>query len=262
MNYHRNCLLLCTALVASSGVSQGADAAMEEPETPLVSGSLTLAVNTHFISYGHDIWATGDSWSDPLFNPSLELSFDLGGGFSAILGTWWDVNDNAPSSIGNAIQEVDVWTGIAYTRGKWNFALVYQEWLYASQSERIVDFKVGYDHWLNPSVMFHGRVDIGEQLGLDEGLVTVLGIAPGKEFESFSLSFPLNVAFDTDNYHGGDAGFSFVSLGIGADVPLTFMRGDWTFKAGVTGYHTNDDVIAVNADSEFITGTAGISLAF
>jgi opacity protein-like surface antigen len=238
------------------------DAVMEEPEAPVVTGTLSLTGNTHFISYGQDIWGAGTSWDAPIFNPSIELSYDLGGGFSAILGTWWDLNNNAPSNIGNVIQEVDAWIGLGYGAGDWSFTLLYQEWMYASQSERIVDFIVGYDHWLNPSLTLHARVDHDIGPDFSNGLATVLGIAPGTEAGPVSFSFPVNVAFDTDEFHGGDAGFSFASVGAGASVPLTFLRGAWTLDAGVTFYHTNDDVIPSNPDEDFLTGSLGVTLAF
>ena len=236
------------------------DAVAETPPTPFVTGTLNLVVDTHFISYGQDVWAAGNSWSDPLFHPSLELNFDLGRGFKGTLGTWWDVNDNASSSIGGAIQEIDVWSGLSYGVKDWNFFLLYQELMYASQSERIIDFKTTYSHWLNPNLVLHARVDGAKPF--DTGLALVLGIAPSKRVSIVTIFLPVNVAFDTHNFHGGDAGFSFVSVGVGASVPLKFIRGNWSFNVGVNYYHTNPEVIPVNPKSNFLTGSAGITLLF
>ncbi|MES2706188.1 MAG: hypothetical protein V4726_06235 [Verrucomicrobiota bacterium] len=234
------------------------------PVADAVTGTLGLNYNTHFISYGQDIWAGGDSFGDnSTFNPSFELNIDLGHGFKGIIGTWWDVNKNVDSDIGDAIQEVDVWAGLGYTVDKWSFSLLYQEWMYASQSERIVDFKIAYaDGLINPSLLFHGRVDIDEALGLDTGLVTVLGIAPGAKAGPVTFTFPIQVAADTDGFHGGDSGFSFASAGVTFSVPLKFMPGDWAVNGGVTYYHTNDDVIVTNPDTDFLTGTIGLGLTF
>jgi hypothetical protein len=264
-----------TTLIASlaSLASATSVSAVEEAETPSVSGTLNLSGNTHFVSYGQDIWGVGNDWGEnsPVFNPSIELSLDLGKGWSGILGTWWDVNNNADSSIGNAIQEVDVWAGLGYGVDKWSFTLLYQDWMYAEQSERIVDFIVAYDHWLNPSLTLHARVDHGipaaeidgREHDFDNGLAVVLGIAPGKELGPVALSFPLKVAFDTDGYHAGDAGFSFASAGVNASIPLSFItKGDWTFSTGLIFYYTNDDVIPTNPDDAFITANAGVSLSF
>jgi hypothetical protein len=234
--------------------------AVEETEEKVVSGVLNLDLNTHFISYGQDVWAAGAAWDDPLFNPSLELTIALGGNFNFILGTWWDVNDNADSSIGDAIQEIDVWAGFSYIAGPVTFKLLYQEWLFASDSERIVDFIVAVDTLLNPSLTVHGRVDgNGPQ---EEGVVFVLGIAEGFEAGPFTFNFPLNVAFATDEYHGGDAGFAYVSVGATASVPVPFLPGDWSAHAGVTYYHTDSGVIPTNPDEDFVTGNIGLTLAF
>jgi len=241
---------------------QPAGTISEPAESPFVTGTLALTVDTHFISYGADVWGAGDNWDDPLFHPMLELNFDLGKGFTGILGTWWDVNSNAPSSIGDVIQEVDVWIGVAYGYKDFNFTVLYQDWMYAGDIERIVDLKAGYAHWLNPSLTLHFRVDEGASGG-DNGLATVLGVAPGTSWKDVSFSFPVNVAFDTDNFHGGDAGFSFASVGAAASVPMKFIpKGDWTFNVGVTYYFTNDDVIPNNPEDSFLTGTAGIVLGF
>ena len=229
-----------------------------EKETPFVTGVLSATVDTHFISYGQDVWALGNNWSDALFHPYGELNFDLGGGFQAYINTWWDVNDLAPSPIGGNIQEIDVNAGIYYTKDKWKFALGYGAWIYAEQVEHIIDGKVMYnDGLINPFLMLHGRVDSG--LAFDNGLVTQVGIAPGTKLGPVSLSFPITVSFDTDDFHGGDAGFAYVSAGIAATIPIVDHV---ALALGATYYHTNDDVIPVNPDDDFITGSAGIVVSF
>ena len=260
-------VMAAAPLLASTSVKADAPPVTEE-ETPFVTGTLSLMVDTHFVSYGFDVWGAGENWDDPLFHPMLELNFDLGEGFKGILGTWWDVNNNQDTdatSIGNnKIQEVDVWAGVGYSMGDWSFTALYQEWMFAGQSERIVDLKAGYAHFLNPSLTLHFRVD--NDLGLDNGLATVLGIAPGTSWEDISFSFPVNVAFETDGFHGGDSGWSFASVGASASVPLKFIpKGDWTFSAGLTYYFTSEDVIpsnAINGEENFLTGTAGVVLTF
>jgi hypothetical protein len=253
-------------LLSHAAVQAGTTTAAKEvtpPETAeekVVSGTLSLMVNTHFISYGSDVWAAGTDWDDVLFNPSIELTIDLGSGFNFIIGTWWDVNDNADSDIGGAIQEVDVWAGLSYTTGPLSFTLLYQEWMYAEQSERIVDFKIGYDTFLSPYILVHGRVDNG--LDADNGVVGVLGGSYDFEAGIVSFSIPASVAFATDGFHGGDGGFAYVSAGLTATVPLEFLPGDWSLTGGVTYYHTNSDVIPNNPDDDFVTGSIGLTLAF
>jgi len=262
-NYIKYVAAVMAAAPLMAGTCVQADAPpVTEEETPFVTGTLALMVDTHFVSYGADVWGAGTEWKDALFHPMLELNMDLGGGFTGILGTWFDVNDNAPTSIGDSVQEVDVWLGLGYGYEDFSFTLLYQDWMYAGSIEKIVDLKVGYSHFLNPSLTLHFRVDEGASGG-DEGLATVLGIAPGTSWEDISFSFPVNLAFDSGGFHGGDAGWSFLSVGASASIPLSFIpKGDWSFSAGLTYYFTNDDVIPGNVDESFLTGTAGVTLAF
>ncbi len=228
------------------------------PSEPFVTGNLTLAYNTHFISYGHDIWNAGNAWDDGLFNPSMELAFNLGNGLQIYLNTWFDVNDNMVSDIGGDVQEVDVNVGLYYTKDKWKFQLGYGAWMYASQVEHIIDGKISYsDGFWNPFVMLHGRV--GDDLPFDTGLVAQLGIAPSKTFGAVTVSMPVTVSFDTDNFHGGDSGFAYASVGLGASIPLWKQT---TLNLAATYYHTIDDVISVNRDEDFVTGSAGITISF
>lgn len=247
---------------AFAGTKSGkapAPAVTPAPETPFVTGTLGLTVNTHFNSYGQDIWAAGNSFSDPLFNPMLELNFDLGGGWTGIIGTWWDVNDNAPTTIGSSIQEIDVWGGFAYTMDKWKFTLLYQSWNYASQIEHIVDLKIAYnDGVLNPFLMLHGRTGI-EIPGFDEGLVAQLGIGPSKTVGYFTFSFPVSVSFDTDGFHSGDAGFAWAQAGVNITYAISKHL---SMGVGVAYNYTNSDVIPTNPDESFVSGSAGLTLTF
>ncbi len=253
-------LTAMSSLHAIAGTSPKAPASVAPPpDTPFVTGSLSLMLNTHFVSYGQDIWGAGNSFDDPLFNPSLELVFDLGGGLKGIVGTWWDVNDNATSSIGNRIQEIDVWTGLSYGVGDFTFTLLYQAWMYAEQTEHIVDLKIAYaDGFLNPFLMLHGRVGI-DIPGFEEGLVTQLGIAPSKTWGDLTLTVPISVAADTDGFHSGSSGFSFASGGISLAYAISKHV---SFSIGATAYYTNDSVIPTNPDDFFVTGSTGFTVTF
>lgn len=259
------------------------DPAMAEPviaEEPgmKVSGSLSLDWNSHFISYGFDVWAGGTSWSNSTFNPAAEVVFDLEY-FSVILGTWWDVNSNASSSIGGQLQEVDVYYGISIPVADFSFGITYQDWMYGGQVETILDLSVGYDDsalWgdfmggdfaLNPSLVFHQRLS-GD--GLEDHFAVVVGVAPGftlVESETFGvdLSVPVNVGFFEGDFHGGDdSGFGYFSVGAQFSTPLTFIPseyGSWALNYGLTLYVTDDDVIP-NEDDTFVTGNVGVSLSF
>lgn len=251
-------LLTLTGIHALAGTPATPPPAPAE-ESPFVTGTLSLTLDTHFVSFGQDVWAAGNDWDDFLFHPSLELNFNLGNGWSGVLGTWWDVNDNAATNIGTYIQEIDIWAGISKTSGDWKTTLLYHNWMYASQNEEAVELKVAYNgfYGLNPSLLLHYRFDDG--IAFDTGLVAVAGIAPGTKAGPVSLTFPVQVAFDTEGYHGGDAGFSFASAGVNASMPLTK---NVALNLGVTYYYTNDDVIPGNPDDDFITGSTGITISF
>lgn len=223
-----------------------------------VSGTLDLSYNSHFISYGLDVWGAGNDFgTDATFNPSVNLDYAITDDLTFSIGTWLDINNNTEDSIGGDVQEIDFWAGLGYSFGSHNVSATFQSWVYGSDTEQIVDIGYGYDHWLNPSVLAHFRVSEGASGG-NNGVFFVLGVEPGKEFESFSLSFPVAVAFTPDDFHGNDSGFGYASAGVQASYPIA--RG-WALNGGLTGYLTNDDVTG-NTDENFITGNVGVSLDF
>jgi len=230
-----------------------------------VSGSLSFDVNTHFISYGLDVWGAGNNWSDGLFNPSLELAWAVSDSTSIVLGTWWDINDNAVSDIGGRIQEIDVWTGISHDFGGWSATLLYQAWMFGGGTEQIVDLILGLDAPFSPSLTIHGRLDEGASGG-DTGVVGVLGADLWSgELGAVSVGLPLAAAFATDGFHGGDGGFAYASGGISVSTPLDFIRpefGAWDLHAGVTAYYTDNAVIPSNPDDFFVTGSIGVGVSF
>ena len=258
---------------------------LEPVEEKGVSGTLSLDAYTHFVSYGTDVWSDGSSMSQWGFNPSLELSWDLGAGFSFSLGTWWDVNskteDRAPSganpdntdfSVGGNIQEIDVWGTLGWSNDFVSTSVTYQEWYFGESTERIVDYAVGLDTFLSPSLLLHQRVQAGA-VG-DEGLVLVGGIEYGFEVGGFAFAVPVNVGFMlTDDFHfdGADSGYGYTSVGLQTSIALPFLDsigGEWAFNGGVTYYTTNNDVVnpgesgEFNSQNDFLTANAGISCSF
>lgn len=258
-----------------AGMSAATAGEMVEPTLPpapepakKISGSLAFDAYSHFISYGADVWDDGDEFGNFAFNPSLELTFDLGGGLSASLGTWWDVNDKGGDSFGGHLEEIDVWAGLSYTKGIYTVSATYQQWYYGDSTEEILDLGLAIDTFLSPSLTIHQRIDAGASGG-DEGTIAVLGLEHGFEAGPVSFSVPLNVAyFITDDFHGpgADSGFGYASLGLGASVPLEFMSdslgGDWAFNAGLTYYVTNDDVVIGDPEDSFLVTNFGISCDF
>ena len=85
-----------TAGVAQAGTTETmmTPAPAPAPADDVISGTLTLDINTHFISYGLDVWSDDNPQINELnFNPMLELAFALPNDFTFTLGSWADVND-------------------------------------------------------------------------------------------------------------------------------------------------------------------------
>lgn len=276
-----NALVLKSALLATvlgTTVSRAGEPVTPAP-APVIktetedhfSGTLNLDLNSHFISYGQDVWGDGNDLAGGTFNPALELTWALPSNFSFILGTWWDVNGKVPSAIGGRIQEVDIWAGLGYKIGDFSITGLYQNWHYAGADEQIVDIKLAYDCLLSPSIVIHNRVDPGASGG-NNGTVIVAGISHSLDVGPVTLSFPLNVAFFTDDdYHSGsiDSGVGYGSLGINATLPLKFIDesyGAWNIHGGFTYYLTDGDVVgntrSGRPDNDFLTANIGIGCAF
>jgi len=249
-----------------------------------ISGAAGIDYNTHFILWGYDVWGQGDTWgAKSTLNPWAELSFDLGT-FTATVGTWWDVNDNAPPSIGSQIQEIDMYYGISTSWEDFSFGIMYQDWYYGGSTEKVVDFTVGYDDseiWggdfaLNPSFTAHRLLSGGEITGVkDAGWAFAAVIEPGftlieSETMPVDVTIPVAVLFGDDDFYA-DSGVASVSVGAIFSMPVSCIPseyGEWTMTAGVTYYMQDDDALpnpaagGINPDDEFLTGTIGLSLSF
>jgi len=270
--------LLKSALLATL---LGTSAAMAgEPEKPMApapepeskfSGTLNFDYNTHFISYGFDVWGDGNDLDAGTFNPSLELTWKLPNNFSAILGTWWDVNGKGSDPLGGSIQEVDVWGGFGYTYDKFSVTALYQAWNYGSATEEIVDVKFAYNCLLSPSLTVHNRIDEGASGG-HTGTILVFGLSHSLEAGPVTISFPFNLAvFLQDDFHPAstDSGIGYGSLGVAATLPLKCLGkeyGEWNLHGGVTYYMTDNGVVGNeafgNPDNNFFTANIGIGCAF
>jgi hypothetical protein len=230
--------LMAPAAHAEEGVADGLN----------VSVAVNLELNSHFVSYGLDVWGAGRSWgSKSTLNPSIEFEFDFNY-VSVVFGTWWDVNDNAASSIGGDLQEIDVWVGASFDYEGFTFGVMYQAWMYGGGTEKILDISVAYDDselWggdfaLNPSVVFHKRLASSNidapPSGSENGWVIELGIEP--EFEIISHeTYPVTLAvpvalglFPEKGFHGTQSngrttktGYGYFSIGANLTVPLSFV---------------------------------------
>jgi hypothetical protein len=270
--------ILGSSLAAVAGTTMAGEMTTSEVTPPVmidesseigsaVSGSLSFDYNSHFISYGADVWGAGDELNDALFNPSIALTWATSESTSLTLGAWADVNDNLDAEIGKHVQEVDVWVGYSFPVGPVAASVTYQAWMYAGDIEHIVDLGLSIDAPFAPSFTVHGRVD---DFPNDSGAVFVLGAdllayGEGVSLGELSLSAPIAVAAATDGFHGGDSGYAYSSVGLKGTLPLSFIApafGEWDLHGGLTYFITEEDVIPNNPDDSFLTASFGIGTSF
>lgn len=271
---------LAAACLATGVALAPADSAHAEEAAPdYVSGTVGIDWNSHFVSYGFDVWGTGNNFGDnDVINPYAEVAFEIGD-FSLFTGFWADINDNAADSIGGDIQEIDYWVGGGYGYESWSFSVLYQSWNYAGGIEHILDVNIGYDDTgliiddfaFNPSLTIHNRIG-SDNLGLDNGTILVFGVGPGftiyeDEGTTIDMSIPVSVGISLEDSYftaGGESGYAYTSVGAAFSMPMTFIAegyGDWSLGAALTMFFTQGSVYN-NNDDNFITGTLGVSLAF
>ncbi|MGJ8657709.1 MAG: hypothetical protein ACSHX6_14775 [Akkermansiaceae bacterium] len=251
---------LGTVAITTSSLFAGDFATPIAPETPVeskLSGSLSLDLNSHFISYGFDVWGGGDSLtSKPTFNPSVGLDYALTESLTLSTGFWLDVNGH--HGVNTKVQETDIWIGAAYTQGIATYSATYQTWQYASDSEIILDLGVSFDTFLSPSLTVHHRLNEGASGGFD-GTFLVLGAEHSFDLsDKFSITIPLSVGFAIDDFHTTEDGYGFASIGLQGSYALCDST---SLNAGVTFYDTDSGVIG-NPEDQFITANVGLSFSF
>lgn len=241
-----------------------------------VSGEFGVSYNSHFMSYGLDVWGAGGDFFGDKSTKFVWGSVTVAptDAFSVNFGAWADVNDNADPTIGSEIQEVDVWLGGSYTIDKVTLGATYQQWIYGGDVEEIVDLSLGYDDTglladgfaLNPGLTWHIRTEgNGSQ---EEGSVLVLSVGPSFALnESLSLTIPAGIGyFLTDDFQGGtDDGLAYSYVGGSLSYPLAFIPADygsWAMNFDLIAYFTEEASIPGNPEENFLTGSVGLTLAF
>lgn len=241
-----------------------------------ISADIAVSYNTHFISYGADVWGGGTDFygdrsttfmqGDFAYKATDQLTFTL--------TVWSDINDNTASGIGGHLQEVDFDPGFTYAFGKVTAGVTYNAWSYAGDVEESIDLSLGYDDTgllapgfsLAPKVTFHNRVSgNGAQ---QVGSAVVIGIGPSFPIgNGLSLAIPAGIAFFTTNdFQGGNKsgyGFSYIggSLGYGLDmVPAAY--GKWSVNFDLIAYFTDKKSIPGNPEENFLTGSIGLKVAY
>ncbi len=233
-----------------------------------LTGSLALDYNSHFISYGADVWGAGSDMDDFLFNPSLGFNYEVNDKLSFNAGIWLDVNDLAGD--GFAIQETDIWLGMVYGFDWGSVSVTWQNWHYGDyptdasgtvigdDTEEVLDLGISLDTFLSPSLTLHSRLGGGAGDG-NTGTMAVL--SGGYDFaasEAATISFSASVAAAISKFHTDETGYAYTSLGVSASYAVSEVT---SIYAGLTYYTTDDDVVG-NDDSDFVTINAGTSFSF
>jgi hypothetical protein len=259
------------AALSVSAVMLASTAAMAAEK---VSAEVGASYNTHFISYGADVWGGGTDfygdrsttfvWGSVTVQATDALSFNL--------GAWADVNNNTTSAIGGELQEVDVWFGGKVAIGKATVGATYQSWNYAGDVEEIIDLSLGFDDSgilpiaLNPGLIWHFRTSgNGTQ---ETGSAVVVSVGPSfKLTDTLSLTIPAGVGFFLDDgFQGGtEDGYAYSYIGGSLGIPITFIPaayGSWALNFDLIAYFTDSDAIPNNPEENFVTGSVGLKLTF
>ncbi|MFN3233610.1 MAG: hypothetical protein ACE363_15825 [Alphaproteobacteria bacterium] len=265
----------CSAVLALALTS--APALAEEEANDKVSGSVGVSYNSHFISYGLDVWGGGTEFfgSESTMFMWSDITFDLSP-FNLTFGVWGDINNNTISGTGGGIQEVDVWAGVSVDVGRFNLGVTFQQWYYASDTEGILDLSIAFDDSdllpisLSPSLTWHFRIEGNG--GQTKSSIIVLAIAPSfdlitSDAFSLNLTIPAGIGLfvDKDFQGGNKSGLGYFYIGGSLSVPLAFISssfGEWSVNFDVTYYNTSPRAIPGNVKDDFVTGSLGLSVAF
>ena len=259
-------LLAATAVAALLSTSAGAFAADK------VSADMGISYNSHFVSYGADVWGGGNAiygdnsttfvYGDLYINPTDN--------FGMFVNVWTDNNHNTTSAIGGSTQEIDLNIGGSYTVGKFTLGAAYGSWNYAGDTEESIEGSVAFDDSeispfsLSPKITYHQRIAANGTQGYGAVILGNVSHTFDLDYEGMSLTVPLTVAFFTDNF-GGKSGYAYASGGVSLGIPLSFISSDygaWSMNFDVIGYTTDKGALPGNKAQNFVTSQIGLKVAF
>lgn len=259
------------SLAALAGATVAASAAEG------ISGDVGYNINSHFVSYGVDVWGAGSAVYGSASTSSIygDLSVKLTDNLSWNNNVWTDINDNVTSRIGGSLQEIDVNTGLSYNfGGGFSGSVTYGAWTYGGDVEEVIDTSLGFDDTgllfddfaFNPKITWHYRVSGNN--GQSIGSAVVVGVSPSFPlFYNLSLTVPAGlVFFTTDNFQGGwEGGVGYGYFGGSLGAPLAFIPekyGAWSANFDLIAYFTKEAAIPSNPASNFLTASFNIKMAF
>lgn len=259
-------MLAATAVAALLSSSVGALAADK------VSADMGVSYNSHFVSFGSDVWGGGNSlygdnsttfvYGDLYVNPTDKLGL--------FVNVWTDNNHNVPSAIGGATQEIDLNIGGSYKVGKFTLGAAYGSWNYASDTEESVEGSIAFDDSeispfsLSPKLTYHQRIAANGTQGLGAVVLGQVSHSFPIGDKGISLTVPLTVAFFTEDF-GAESGYAYASGGVSLGVPLSFISPDygaWSMNFDLIGYTTDSGALPGNKAQNFVTSQIGLKVAF
>jgi hypothetical protein len=244
--------------------------ATETEESPFSFG-VSLDYNSHFMSYGANVWGTetddiGDEW---LFQPSVSVNYAINDTSGLYAGAWFDINDvdgagpgDVGTDLGGDTKEMDLWVGYWVSFDKLTLDFTFQQWYYGGETEGIFDVKVSYDTLLSPYIKAHNRIEgVGDQ---QKGtMFEVGGTLYEGEYQGVSYAFNAGVGFSLDDYHvAGEDGYAYSFLGASASYVIYSSDSvDIDLHGGLTYFDTDEDAIG-NAEDSYLTANVGVGFSF
>jgi hypothetical protein len=236
---------------------------------------------------------------DYILQPYGEVTFKLLEGEGAFTGLGftlglWNSLHGGPTGTGGANQDPRIWYEADFYAkvtatlfDDLTAAMIYTAYMSPNGRFTSVEelaFAFGYNDSkllgpfaLNPSVLIAFELDGQADGGLDEGVYLQIGLAPGYTFNDkgtypLTLSLPVVLGLSLSDYYervgvgGDDDTFGYLSIGLGASVPLKFVPaafGAWSAKASVTYITMGDNLKAANnGESSEVIGTLGLAMTY
>jgi hypothetical protein len=279
------------ALIIGPGVAPAQD---KGPNTGRVSLGMGVDITTHYFFRG-----ILQEDQDYIVQPYGEVTFKLLEGEGALTGLGftiglWNSLHGGPTGTGGPNgdprmwYESDFYAKLAATLFEdFTASVIYTAYMspndFFSTVEEIAfsfsynDSKLLGPFALNPSVLIAFETDGQADGGSDEGVYLQIGLTPGHTLNEkgtypVSLTLPVVLGLSLSDYYervgvgGDDDTFGYLSIGLGASVPLKFVPasyGAWQAKGSLTFITLGDNLKAANnGDRSEVIATFGLAMTY
>lgn len=254
--------LCATALITSS--------LQAEEESPWAF-SVSLDANSHFLSYGANVWGpeTEDIGDEILFEPTLSASYDFSETQGMYVGAWFDINgvegadhgDVGPD-LGGDTKEMDLWVGYWFSVADFTFDFTLQSCKYSGENEGIFDVTISYDTLFSPYLIIHNRFeDVG---GTETGTMFEFGGTLYEDsYKGIDYSLSAGLGFSLNDFHvQGEEGYAYSFLGLSASY-VFYSTDDLDVDVhGALTYYDTDEEATGNARDSYLTANFGLGFSF